>query len=232
MNYLVEDVLHFVANAPYLDLSRPRRATSFLTRQLGLMSECFTGLDTFPALQVEPLEFFYTTARSLGCLDRHSLAIMINCSWRGVVWGGWLALMRPDESFAAILARASARIDDNLWPARCALALLEGRDPPPDLMVADELAGRVRSALAPMRIEPTPIRSWPTDEVERAELNAEETRVRDLYRSRGADEAVKVLHDTRLYEYIMPYRRWRALLRKVAAPDGHLSTSTRTQRSH
>jgi hypothetical protein len=50
VTYLEEDIWRFVNRAPYLALSRPVRAVSFLERQLSLRAECFTGVDAYPEL--------------------------------------------------------------------------------------------------------------------------------------------------------------------------------------
>jgi hypothetical protein len=209
--YLQEDIAHFVRGAPYLALSRPQSASRFLARQLTLLDECFTTLEAYPEVKVEPLEFFYLTGRSLGMLDADSLASMVTtATWRGVVWGGWLALMRPRPEFAAVLASAAAHAPDNLWPIRCALALVEGRSPPAELVELSELAGRVRDALRTLRIARTPLRRDPTDE-ERSVLEQERSMVRAAYERHGADGALQVLRGTRLYAHTMPYARWWAL---------------------
>jgi hypothetical protein len=210
VTYLEDDIAHFVMGAPYLALSRPQSANRFLARQVTLLDECFTGLEAYPEIQVEPLEFFYLTGRSLGMLDPRSLEIMMTAlNWRGVVWGGWLALLRPSADFAPILAAASCRMLDNLWSTRCALALVEGRAPPSDLEDVNALAARIREALSAMRIERTPLRSRPSDE-ERRVLDEERRSVCAAYESRGSERALELLRESRLYEYSMPYTRWRS----------------------
>jgi hypothetical protein len=207
--HLEDDIAHLVMGAPYLALSRPKGAKRFLARQVTLLDECFTGLEAYPEIQVEPLAFFYLTGRSLGMLDSPSLEMMMTTlNWRGVVWGGWLALMRPSADFAPILAAASCRVLDNLWSTRCALALVEGRAPPSDLEEVNALAARIREALSAMRIERTPLRSRPTDE-ERRVLDEERRLICAEYESRGSERALEVLRGSRLYEYSMPYLRWR-----------------------
>jgi hypothetical protein len=123
VSYLVDDVAHFVMGAPYLTLARPRSAIAFLERVLRLRSECFTGLETYPALQVEPLEFFYLTARSLGMLDAASLEVMTTkLTWRGVVWGGHqldphvavdhVRAVAAQRQRPIVAARAGAQVED------------------------------------------------------------------------------------------------------------------------
>jgi hypothetical protein len=186
----------------------PELAEEF--RQVTLLADCFTGLDAYPALQVEPLEFFYLTGRSLSMLDRQSLTIMMTAlTWRGVVWGGWLALMCPSAEFADILAAASSREADNLWPAQCALALLEGRAPPSGLADLSTLAARVRGALSALRMERMPLRSPPAED-ERKILDEERRLIRSAYKSQGAERALQVLRAARLYEFSMPYAQWYA----------------------
>jgi hypothetical protein len=214
VTYLEEDIWHFVNRAPYLALSRPVRAVSFLERQLSLRAECFTRLDAYPELQVEPLEFFYRTARSLGMLDRQSLQDLLTAhTWRGVVWGGWLALMAPSPDLAEVLSRASAQKAENLWPVQCALALLEGRAPPAALAHVGALAARVRDAMLGMRVPRMPLRSSPTA-VERAVLDEERRLVRAAYVAGGVDRARQVLKGTRIEELSMPYARWYAAQRR------------------
>jgi hypothetical protein len=138
--------------------------------------------------------------------------MMTALPWRGVVWGGWLALMRPSADFSDILAAASSREPDNLWPTQCALALLQGRAPPSGLADLSALAARVRDALSAMRMERMPLRSRPNDE-ERRVLDEERRLVRAAYQSQGAERALQVLRGTRLYEFSMPYAQWYAMSR-------------------
>lgn len=232
MSYLVDDVAHFVMGAPYLTLARPRSAIAFLERVLRLRSECFTGLETYPALQVEPLEFFYVTARSLGMLDAASLEVMTTkLSWRGVVWGGWLALMRPMPAFAEILVRAATPRPDNLMWVECARALIEGRAPPSRLATVDALAAQVRAAIDVMRIERAPLRTVPSGDALDA-IEAQRRVVRAAYRSGGAERALAVLQGTRLHEITMPYTRWvrNGSVRAAHTSSTHTSPSTTTAR--
>jgi hypothetical protein len=208
--YLEQDIAHFVKGAPYLALSRPKNARRFLARQVTLLDQCFTGLDAYPELKVEPLEFFYLTGRSLGMLDTVSLQSLVTTStWRGVVWGGWLALMRPSADFSGVLGAASSREPDNLWAVRCALALVEGQAPPEEFAELSALAARVRDALSALRIERTPLRSQPTDQ-ERRVMDEERRLVRAAYKAHGVERATLVLRGTLLYELSMPYARWHA----------------------
>ncbi len=208
MSYLVDDVAHFVMGAPYLTLARPRSAIAFLERVLRLRSECFTGLETYPALQVEPLEFFYVTARSLAMLDAASLEVMTTkLTWRGVVWGGWLALMRPMPEFMQSLVRAHADRASNLTWVRCAIALLEGRPPPAPLAAEAALAACVREGVSKMRIEQTPLRTVPVGAA-RETIEEERRVVREAYQRGGAERAREALLDTQLHELTMPYERW------------------------
>jgi len=223
LTYQEDDVAHFVRAAPYIELSRPERAIKFLERQMRIRSECFTGLESYPALQVEPLEFFYITAGSLGMLDRGSLEVMTtNLSWRGVVWGGWLALMRPSPDFQEVLANAAAHVEvlanaaahvkDNLWAVQCALALIERRPPPPQLAAVNALAALVREAVSTMHIGRIPLRSYPTGD-DLLAIQQEQRLVQEAYKSGGAERALQLLRGSRLHELTMPYARWRALRR-------------------
>jgi len=211
VTYDEDDVAHFLRMAPYLEFSRPQRAAKFLERLIRIRSEWFPWLKGYPELQVEPLEFFYITASSLGMLDRGSLEVMTtNLSWRGVVWGGWLALMKPSPDFHEVLAKAAAREPDNLWAVQCALALIEQRPPPPQLVAVNALAAQVREAISAMRIVRTPLRSRPTG-ADLLAVQDEARLVREAYKSGGADRALQALRGTQLYELTMPYARWRAL---------------------
>jgi hypothetical protein len=219
--YLTADLEHFVRRAPYLELSRPESAKRFLGRQLALLSQSHIRFDGYPELQVEHLEFFYATLRSLTVLDVSSLGILLTeITWRGVVWGGWLALLRPKEEFAELLGGAATQREDNLWAVRSALAFLERRSPPSELTELADLAGRVRDALSEVPLPSVPIRVAPTG-AERSALDAEVASVRRAYRSRGTAGALRALEGTRIYELSIPYTRWCAEFaggRHVALP--------------
>ena len=208
MSYIVEDIAHFVMRAPYLELSRPPRAQSFLEYHLELLSQCYTGLDQFPRLQVEPLEFFYKTLWSLGILDRESLEIMLTqLTWRGIVWGGWLALMNPQAEFADLLANVETDLPDNLWPVQCAIARLESTPPPDELRELDALATQARDALTSATLVPLPMRQA-LYETDRERFESQMQAVTDAYHQDGTDSALRALRGTRLQLAVMDYPRW------------------------
>jgi hypothetical protein len=79
------DVAHFVAGSPYLELSEPTRALRFLSRHVEAGEECVAALAGYPALSIEPLQFFYVCLRSLGALDVAFVeSLLTEQSWRGL----------------------------------------------------------------------------------------------------------------------------------------------------
>jgi hypothetical protein len=137
-------------------------------------------------------------------------------TWRGVVWGGWLALMMPRPEFVEVLERAEPPRLSNLWAVECALYLLAERTPPGDLAAVNALAARVRDAVSALRIERRPLRRLP-DAANVAILEKERRLVRAAYRAHGAETALPILRLTRLYELTMPYPDWCAVQRRRRA---------------
>lgn len=206
--YHLEDVAFFLQIAPYLRLAVPAGARSFLARQTALIEECGATLTEYPDVLVEPLEFFYTTLRGLGALDRPFLELMLRkLTWRGVVWGGWLALMAPCKEYASALRSASVSDHRNMWSVRCALAVIEGSVPPDDLMELESLATKCRSALRQAQIAKMPIRSEPT-ETEMVTLQAERDSIASAYRRGGVEEAHRVLQSTHWRRLVLRYEDW------------------------
>jgi len=111
------DVAHFVATSPYQRLMKPVSAIAYLKRQLEAGEECADALRAYPALQIEPLEFFYTCLRNLSVLDDGMFESLLGeMSWRGVVWGAWLAMLEPRQEFRGpLLAVHARRLEHNHW---------------------------------------------------------------------------------------------------------------------
>ncbi|MDB4927658.1 MAG: hypothetical protein JWM10_142 [Myxococcaceae bacterium] len=205
----VEDVAHFLRMSPYLTLARPAGALRYLKRQLELAEGCDAALWEYPALQIEPLEFFYTCARSLGVLDRGFFeALLFELTWRGVVWGAWLAMIEPRPEFRAPLLSVQSRVPAyNRWIVDCAVCAIEDRSPEPNQHDFTALVKRVRQLLAPIPRPVGRIRRMPTTE-EYAAMAQEQARIRRCYAAEGADAALAMIPGTLIGFYTQDYRRW------------------------
>ncbi len=204
-----EDVAHFLRESPYLALAKPASALRHLRRQLEAGEECAAALAEYPVLQIEPLEFFYTCLRSLGVLDQGFFETLLSeLTWRGVVWGAWLAMIEPRTEFLAPLLSVQSRVPEyNRWIVDGAVCEIERRSPRPDQQDFMALAKRVRQLLA---LVPRPvgrIRRMPTTE-EGATMAQERDRIRRCYAAEGADAALAMIPGTLAGFYAQDYRQW------------------------
>jgi len=206
--YLETDLWYFITLGPYLQLSTPERAWKLLPRVAPLLVEFRADLSRFPHVQIERLEFWYRTLRGLGMLDADSLEGMLKrCGWRGVVWGGWLALMRPRPEFAPILAAVPEHTHENEWAARCALADIEERPLEGPYEQLRRMARMCRDYLAMAPIVPLPLRLQPSEEQQKL-LERDRMRVREAYHRKGVDAAREIIRNSPLAELIMTYPEW------------------------
>jgi hypothetical protein len=202
-----EDVAYFVATSPYLQLSKRAKAEAFLSRSVEAAEECRPTLAAYPRVQIEPLAFFYTCLRSLGTLDLPFIeALLSEHSWRGAVWGAWLAILEPAPHLLAAVSEARGRWPHNDWLVKCAI---QGASPSPEDDAILRLGARCRELLRDVARPATPLRRAPT-EAEVAQMKQEQERVRAAYASGGAEAARAVLPGTLLEFYRQDYPTWAA----------------------
>jgi hypothetical protein len=205
-----DDVWGLIRSSPYLQLAKPRGAEPFLRRQVSLAEECRSGLADYPRVRVEPLEFFYTCLRSLGALRPVLLeAFVRDGTWRGVVWGAWLAILEPDAQFLPILGGVRGIWPHNDWLVQCAVAAIRTEGAPPAHQPVLELGARCRELLRGVKRPVTPLRSEPTDD-QLTLMNRERELVRSAYASGGAAAARAVLPGTLLEFYGADHASWAA----------------------
>lgn len=208
MRYWDEDVGHFVRRSPYLVLARPGSAARFLAGQVLAGEECAAALRAYPGLRVEPLSFFYVCLQSLGALDQAFFeALVAGHTFRGVIWGSFLAMLHPNTSFVDPLRAAGPRAPHNAWLVACALATIEGRAPDPEHAAVAGLAARCRELLEGLPRPVVPLRPFPSA-AELAQMERERERVRARYRSGGAEAARAALRGTLVGYYAQDYEPW------------------------
>ena len=217
MRHFSEDVAHFVRTSPYLALAKPASAARFLQGQLQAAEECAAALTAYPGVRIEPLEFFYTCLRSLGALDLPFFeALMSEHSWRGVVWGAWLATLEPSTQFLPALVGASNRWPVNDWLVRVAIASVreEVATDGGELVLA--MARRCRELLREVKRPSVRLRRQPT-EAEVAQMDREREQVRSTYGSLGAAAARAAMSGTLVGFYAEDYLTWAARCPRQAA---------------
>lgn len=208
MAYHHEDIAYFVRTSPYLALAKPGRAVSFLQRRAEAAEECLPALRAYPALRIEPLDFFYTCLRSLAVLDGAFFeALVRDHTWRGAVWGSWLAMLDPRAEFLEPLRAAGPRCPENAWLVDCAVATIEGRAAGvPGQAVAD-LGARCRRSLLGVPRPAVRIRRAPTA-ADLLQMAEERRRIQSAYTEAGTDAARRVLTGTLVHWYAMDHERW------------------------
>ena len=205
--YFADDIFYLIRSSPYLQLSRERSAHSFLQRQADAGEECKETLASYPQIRIEALDFFYTCLQSLGAPNRELIHDLLRCgSWRGVVWGTWLALLAPHHHFAEELRRVEAQFPEQKWLIACALAEIEGQSPP--LPEFSHTVHRIRICLAPIPRPSIELRQGPSVE-QLATMERERKSMRELYRRMGADAVRKALPSTLLATYFDDLDVWR-----------------------
>lgn len=220
MRYFGEDIAYFVRTSPYLALSKPRGAVSFLMRRIEHAEECLPALRAYPHLRIEPLEFFYTCVRSLGALDLPFFeALLLEHSWRGAVWASWLAMLEPGYIFVEALRKASGKYPHNDWLVNCAISTIEERALAPEHEAFVTLAERCRQALKVVPRPLVPIRSEPTG-AELSLMDLEREHIRLRYKAMGAEAALLSMRGTLVGFYAQDYLRWLRSLSAQQAVDG------------
>lgn len=208
MGYFGKDVGHFVYTSPYLALATPASAVAFLRRPVEAAEECRIALSEYPEVRIEPLDFFYTCLQSLGALDQAFLeGLLFEHTWRGVVWGAWLSMLAPRDTFAAPLRAVGPRWPENEWLVECAISAIKGRAPPPQYVSLVDLATRCRRLLDGVKRPVVRLRLGPTD-AEIARMAREREQIALVYARRGADAALRCLPGTIVAFYAQDYTRW------------------------
>jgi hypothetical protein len=158
----------------------------------------------------------YACLLSIGAFNSDLFSDLVTCfGWRGLVWGAWLAALRPQSEFQPILtnARPAAR-DNNKHIIDIALAGLGGERPP----YLEEHIGcveEIRLQLKALPLPKVPLRRCP-DESPGSVLDCEKERLRRVNAEQGADSANRYLKTTLLYEYLMSYPEWHRYVPKKA----------------
>ncbi|MEJ7730111.1 MAG: hypothetical protein WKG00_12930 [Polyangiaceae bacterium] len=202
------DVSYFVGASPYLSLAKLDRAVAFLGRQIEVAEDCLPGLAAYPGVLVEPLEFFYTTLRSLGALDLAFFeGMMSDHTWRGVVWGAWLALIEPSELFQPALVGVRGRWPHNEWLVDCALATVRQDPPAAEHRAFVALAARCKNILSDVPRPPVRLRREPS-EAQLARMELERAVIRAAYARGGSEAARAALADTLVGFYAQDHATW------------------------
>ena len=208
MRYLDGDVAYFVHASPYLALAKPSSAVAFLRRHVEAAEELAPVLRAYPGVRIEPLDFFYVCLRSLGALDQTFFeALLRDHTWRGVVWGAWLAMLDPRDTLVDPLRAAGPRWPHNEWLVDCAIATIGGKTPAPPLEAVMALAARCRRSLDGVPRPVVRLRPEPTDQQISA-MEWERRCVRSAYVRLGAEAALRCLPGTLVGFYAVDYPRW------------------------
>lgn len=206
--YSPGDVGYFLGRSPYVQLMHSATATAFVRRHVEAAEECVLTLRHYPALQIEPLTFSYAVLRSLGVCDARFFAgMMTDLTWRGVVWGSWLALIAPAPFMLRALISPPPASPRNADLVRCARAMVEDGQLGPGHAELAEVITRLRAALRGVRLQPLPIRMTPSEQL-LGQLEAEQRRVRSAYRVGGVEAARRAAEGTLIAEYLLDYRAW------------------------
>lgn len=217
MRYLGEDVGYFVRTSPYRALAKPAPAAAFLRRKVEAGEECKLALSGYPAVRAEPLDFFYSCLRSLGALDQAFFeGLLFEQTWRGVVWGAWLAMLAPAEAFAAPLRAVGPRCPENEWLVDCAVRTIEGRAPAPVHGPVAELAARCRRLLEGIPRPVVRLRLAPSG-AEVARMALEREQIASVYARSGAEAARRCLQGTLVAFYAQDHVRWTRSLAPLPA---------------
>lgn len=200
------DVSQFVARSPYLQLAG-RRAATFVADHVAAAAECHDALRDYPAVRIEPLHFAEACLHSLGALDLPFLRCMTEqCTWRGIVWAAWLALLEPRREFGPILRGVKPR-PENEWLVTCALAEIEGLTQRDEWQAFVAQAMLYREMLRPILRPRVPLRTAPTDS-QVVRIEQERQLIRRVYQSEGLHAARCRMQGTLTAYYAMPYPRW------------------------
>lgn len=145
-----EETGRLLGHIPYVTLTKQASTRRYVERLVSDAEELEPMLSRYPQVKYEPLDPHYVLLKCMANLDAAFIDDLCNHpDWRGVVFAGWFAALRPDAAYRKSLIAAVGKSRQNDWLLELALAEIDGSTwvPDPDLQ---RLIHRLRSSLQPL----------------------------------------------------------------------------------
>ncbi|MDR6841429.1 hypothetical protein [Pseudoxanthomonas sacheonensis] len=145
-----EETQRLLDHIPYVTLAKQGNAKRHVERLVRDAEELESMLLRYPQVKYEPLDPHYVLLKCMANLDATFIDDLCNhFDWRGVVFAGWFAALRPDITYRESLVAALGKSQRNDWLLELALAEIDNRiwALDPDLQ---QLIRRLRSCLQPL----------------------------------------------------------------------------------
>ncbi len=145
-----EETRRLLGHIPYLTLAKQGNAKRYAERLVRDAEELESVLLRYPQIKYEPLDPHYVLLKCMANLDAAFIDDLCDhFDWRGVVFAGWFAALRPDAAYRESLIAALGKSQPNDWLIELALAEIDNRiwTPDPDLQ---QSIRRLRSCLRPL----------------------------------------------------------------------------------
>lgn len=139
-----------LGHIPYVTLAKQGSARRHVERLVRDAEELEPMLSRYPQVKYEPLDPHYVLLKCMANLDAAFIdGLCTHFDWRGVVFAGWFAALRPDPAYRKSLAAALGKYQRNDWLLELALAEIDDRiwTPDPDLQ---QSIRRLCSCLQPL----------------------------------------------------------------------------------
>jgi hypothetical protein len=145
-----EETGRLLGHIPYITLAKQGSTRRYVERLARDAEELEPMLSRYPQVKYEPLDPHYVLLKCLANLDTAFIDNLCNhFDWRGVVFAGWFAALRPDAAYRKSLAATLGRSQQNDWLLELALAEIDGVTWAPDPDMQQSIR-RLRSCLQPL----------------------------------------------------------------------------------
>lgn len=161
-------------------------------------------LTQYPSVKCEPLNNFYLWKQASAKLNPSMLEdLLFGATWREAVWGVWLAALAPSIEFVAPLIAKRPSLPHSSDLVDMATTTCQGRTAPVGNETFSALL-KIRQRVQIVDCPQLPLREFPRASTLRREIE----QLNLVMRSRGAQEAHKLLSKGRLGFYRQHYLKW------------------------
>ncbi len=145
-----EETWRLLGHIPYVTLAKQGSAKRHVERLVRDAEELEAMLLRYPQVKYEPLDPHYILLKCINNLDEAFIdGLCHHFDWRGVVFAGWFAALRPDAAYRKSLAATLGKSQHNDWLLELALAEIDDRIWTPDPELQQSIR-RLRSCLQPL----------------------------------------------------------------------------------
>jgi len=197
MNYLQADLMNLINVVPFMRLTKYGSASYFLENILKDGLELKEILLNYPYVKYEPLDFYYVLFQSLGVLDEKLVFDLTNFyTWRGVIWASLLVSIAPNSSYKSVLVESKASCHSrSSWAIDLAISEIDNQSVGEFGSLKNTIK-LIRELIQPINLPKVKLRNALSD-AELIKLAIEHETIREIYKSKGTNEALVALREFR-----------------------------------